>query len=121
MIISASILSSMGGFYQPFPCKVVEYLVAEVGPVNRTAKLFPACASYMSGDNPNQWTVVEANLSGNDSPVPAAASLQLGFALAGSIAFVIHVVLVELYVSLSSPLPPLFLILPLMGLANCLA
>lgn len=103
MIISATILSRIGGFYQPFPCKVVEYLVAEVGPVNRTAQLFPACEDYMSGKNPDQWTVVEARLSDLDSPVPAAASLQLGFALAASIAFVIHLVGVELYVSLSLP------------------
>lgn len=92
-------MSKSGAYYQPFSCEVVEYLVKAVGPAFRVAKLYPACKDYMAGDDPGRWTVVRANMDDDQSPLGAAAALQIGFSTGMVIAFILHAFLVELYVS----------------------
>lgn len=101
--ITAEVVTLSGAYYQPFSCKVVEYLVVAVGPAFRVAKLYPACEAYMAGEDPEAWTVVRANMNDDQSPLGAAAALQIGFSTGMVLAFILHAFLVELYVGLSNP------------------
>lgn len=84
----------------PFPCTVIEYLVGAVGPANRTSELYPGCQAYMAGRDSDAWAIVRADMDDENSPLGAAAALQHGFSTGMVVAFSLHAILVELYVSL---------------------
>lgn len=67
--------------------------------VNRTLALYPDCASYFSGENPGQQTVVHADLPGATSAAEAGAATGMVFGMAVWLALAIHAIGIEIYVS----------------------
>lgn len=59
---------------------------------------YPACASYVDGSNLDQVAAVHANMNG-ESAANAGAALDLNFGMALWIAFAIHAIGIEIYVS----------------------
>lgn len=95
MISAAAIISSIGTYCAARPC---DQIASMIGDANQTAELYPDCAAYFSGVNPNQQAVVHADLNSSSS-AEAAVAAGVSFGMAMSLALAIHVVRVEIYVS----------------------
>ena len=95
-------ISADGSWSQQFPCKVVEFVVRASGaPPIQVSLAYPNCAGYMNGTEPDAWTVVKADFwDRKDSALPVAAAFQVSFGAAMLLSFLIHIIGVELYVSL---------------------
>ncbi|KAL8669340.1 MAG: hypothetical protein Q9168_006065 [Polycauliona sp. 1 TL-2023] len=96
MIISALIISKIGGFYQAVPCDKIAFELEQKGRTD-FQELFPACFAP-NGTN-NGWVAVEANFV--DSIVNVSASLGLCFGTAGWLALLLHAAGVEVYLRLT--------------------
>lgn len=94
MIISAMIISNKG-HYAVWSCaKITATIAKDVDLVSAN----PACASYADGSNLDQVSAVLADMGGT-SAVNAGAALNMNFGMALWLAFVIHALGVEVYVS----------------------
>ncbi|ETS83776.1 hypothetical protein PFICI_05652 [Pestalotiopsis fici W106-1] len=96
LILSAMIISSIGGYYHTQPCDKLEYML---GSANATRSLYPECASYFSGANPAQQAVVAANFNGNVAEI--GSSFNATFGPAFWLAFALHAVGIEIYLHLT--------------------
>lgn len=76
------------------PCAKVSFLV---GSEESTLQQYPDCEAYFSGEDVNKAVLVTASMEGNGSN--ATAILSLGFGAAFWLAFTMHAVGVEIYVS----------------------
>lgn len=97
MIISAVIISN-NGHYAVWSCAKI---AATISKDTDLVSTYPACASFVDGSNLDQVSAVLADMGGS-SPVNAGAALNLSFGMALWLAFAIHVVGVEVYVSFST-------------------
>lgn len=87
--------------YLAMPCDVVDFVVASNGHANRTAELFPGCASYVSGENPRQYAAIKASFPDDEiTEVPGTAALWLNMGMSMWLALAIHAICCELYVGL---------------------
>lgn len=87
MVISATIISSIGDYYISMPCQQIEYMGGD-------ASTYAACREH-----PNGQTAVLANFTAKVEQV--AASMQTSFGMAGWLAFLLHAVGVEIYLRLT--------------------
>lgn len=94
MIISAMIISNKG-HYAVWSCAKIAATISEDVDL---VFAYPACASYADGSNPDQVSAVLADMGGA-SGVNAGAALNLNFGMALWLAFALHAVGVEVYVS----------------------
>lgn len=95
LIIAVNITAPLGDYYDAMPCGKVAFTV---GSDEQTLALYPACASHFNGSNPNQWTMVTADFNGTDvAQITAALDITAGMAM--WLAFIIHAVGIEIYVS----------------------
>ena len=90
------IASNIGSYYIAKPCAQIEYVTANS---IEFAEEFPSCAGYISGANPEQWTTIKADFDGGSPGVMAALDMSFGMGL--WLAFAIHAIGIEIYVSLS--------------------
>lgn len=77
-------------------CSVIEYLHKSFPNASQT--VYPSCEAYFSGENLAQEALVTTNWDLNDLPGITAA-LRIGYAVGGWVAFAIHSVGIEIYVS----------------------
>lgn len=89
LILSAIIVSSIGGFYIAMPCKQLSYMGGD-------ASNYPACAADSNG-----YTAVEANFNDPQGVEEVAAAMQMSFGMAGWIALMLHVIGIEVYLKLT--------------------
>lgn len=89
----ATIVSSTGEYWAVRQCAQVDYTLGE----NRTREEYPDCEAFYSGEDPNKPTLVKATMSGN--AMTAGATLGLSFGPAIWLAFVLHAIGIEVYVS----------------------
>jgi Predicted membrane protein (DUF2306) len=96
MVISAIIITSIGGYYQVSSCDKVLFIhEGDTAAVNR---LYPQCADRST---PNPKIVVEADMTGGlDEGVGASLGLSFGFSI--WMALLLHLVGVEIYLNLTS-------------------
>ncbi|OIW32357.1 hypothetical protein CONLIGDRAFT_668081 [Coniochaeta ligniaria NRRL 30616] len=97
--VAVAISSPNSPYYQAMPCKVIDYILH--GSHERMTQLAPGCAAYMTGDNPEQWTAIQANWT-EDNRVGEAAAIQIAFIVCGWVCFFIHTVGVEVYIRMTS-------------------
>lgn len=97
----ASILSKLGGYYTVQPCDKLGYIL--INPVG-LRNLYPACAGYVNGTDPDGVALVKVNYYAYD-PAQIASALGIGFGTCIWLAILIHAVGVEIYVS-STQLSP---------------
>ncbi|KAL8961438.1 MAG: hypothetical protein Q9183_005311, partial [Haloplaca sp. 2 TL-2023] len=95
MIISALIISNLGGFYQATKCDKIAYIFADDEAGFR--EKFPAC--FAVNGTSDGWIAVEAILGNSAANVGAA--LGLGFGTAIWLALVMHGIGVEVYLALT--------------------
>ena len=98
MIIAILIISSIGSYYYAMPCQKINAIMTSFGmPTKLVLTMYPTCESALNGTNPNQHAVVPANIVGG--PEQAAALLDITFGMSIWMAFVLHAVGIEVYVS----------------------
>ncbi|KAI0525455.1 hypothetical protein F5B22DRAFT_590036 [Xylaria bambusicola] len=97
LIIGATILSSIGGYYSAQPCDKINFAL---GGQDATMSFYPECAAFFSGDNIHQQAVVKATLLG-DNAIEAGAIFNIAFGPAGWLALVLHVFAAECYLRLT--------------------
>lgn len=97
IIISAIVLSLVGGYYYATPCDKINYLLKGE---NATIARYPECASFFSGEDPDRHVVVRASVL-TDDRVEIGAVINLVFGTSGWMAMAIHAIGLELYVSSS--------------------
>ena len=97
MVISAIIITTIGGYYQVSTCDKVLFIHdGDNAAVNR---LYPQCANRSGSENPH--IVVSADMTGGlDEGVGASLGLSFGFAI--WMALFLHLVGVEIYLGLTS-------------------
>ena len=96
MIIMAMVVSNMDrGFFVVRRCDVIDYIFEENQ--SRVLRHHPGCASYYDGTDPAARVVVRASMNGVESEIAAALGVCFGAAI--WLAFFMHVVGAELYVS----------------------
>lgn len=95
MIISARVISVMGGFSVGRPCAQIDFLLG----ANKTLALYPACEAFYNGTSEHAKVLVDANFSSNNA-MEIGASMGMTFGSAGWIALWLHAIAVEVYVSL---------------------
>jgi len=104
LVIATTIIAS-SGYQATMPCAKVNYILQSD---EALLQRYPACAPFVNGTNPDQYTIIDANFNGTDAAqIAAAVNMTAGMAL--WLAFLIHAVGVEVYVS------PLIIVV-----ANCL-
>ncbi|KAK6214455.1 hypothetical protein LQW54_004362 [Pestalotiopsis sp. IQ-011] len=96
MILAATVISSVGGYYHAQPCDKLEYMFKSA---NATVGLYLECAGYFSGQSPGQQAAVAANLGGNVAEVASVFSATFGPAF--WLAFALHAVGIEIYLHLT--------------------
>jgi hypothetical protein len=106
MIISASITSKIGSYYQIWPCAKLDWTL---GGQNKTLATYPSCRPFYDGSRPNAVASVRADLN-NGGPEQSGAALGLNFGMGVWLALFIHAIGVEIYVS-SGDQPCLCLVL----------
>lgn len=94
MIIAAVIISDKG-HYIVWPCAKIAATIS--GDIDLVFA-YPACASYVDSSNLNQVSAVLADINGT-SAANAGAALNVNFGMALWLAFAVHAVGVEIYVS----------------------
>lgn len=88
----------MGSYYYAMPCQKITGVMASFRmPTQLVLALYPACESYLNGTNLDQHAVVPADFTGG--PEQAAALLDITFGMSIWMAFVLHAVGIEVYVS----------------------
>ncbi|KAL0933763.1 uncharacterized protein CTRU02_210562 [Colletotrichum truncatum] len=97
-IIAAMCISAIGTYYAARPCDQIAFMVEDT---NRTLELYPACASYFSGENPAQQAVVHADILDSTSAAEAGVAIALPFGMALWLALALHAIGVELYLRLT--------------------
>lgn len=95
MVISAVIMSNMGGFFEARRCAEIDYMFFHFE--NYTTAFYPECAGFYSG-NPDEEAVVAANIGGD--PAQVSTALGLSFGMAVWLALALHAFGVETYVSI---------------------
>lgn len=96
MLISMAIISSIQGYFFVEPCSKIDYILG--GGSETVLRLYPSCAAFYDGTNPDAQAVVQASMtSGNIVEVVAAMNVTFGMAL--WLALVLNAVGVEIYVS----------------------
>lgn len=98
IIISAIVLSLVGGYYYATPCDKINYLLKGE---NATIARYPECASFFSGEDPDRHVVVRASVL-TDDRVEIGAVINLVFGTSGWMAMAIHAIGLELYLHLTS-------------------
>lgn len=98
MPVSAVIIGRIGGYYTSISCEQIAYAGATYSarPDPNASGKFAACQADLNG-----WTAVKANLYNPQSVAEAMAGLQIGFGMAGLLAFFVHAVAVEVYLGLT--------------------
>ena len=66
-----------------------------------TLQLYPGCAPFYTGENPQQQVAVEANYFSKTDPFGPAVSIAEFFGTGGWLALWIHVIAVEFYLRLT--------------------
>lgn len=94
MIIAAQVVSQIGGYYDARPCEQIEHIF---GSQEESINAFPDCVPYFNGSDPSKQVAVEADFNGN--PVQLTVALGSNFGSAMWLAFAIHAIGVEIYVS----------------------
>lgn len=89
------IISMTGGYYQVWSCAKI---ASELSPPNSLSAMYPACEAYVNGSNPGAVAEVWASLDG-ETGVNAGAALNSSFGAALWLAFALHALGVEIYVS----------------------
>ncbi|KAI0964890.1 hypothetical protein F4678DRAFT_486077 [Xylaria arbuscula] len=79
------------------PCDKIDSMLQE-----RTLSLYPECASFYSGENRYQTAQVRATLNQPTSVAEAAAGLDSKFGISLLLAFLIHMICVEIYLQITS-------------------
>ncbi|KAI3321924.1 hypothetical protein HD806DRAFT_150609 [Xylariaceae sp. AK1471] len=97
LIIGAMVISAIGGYYVAEPCDKINFAI---GNQNATMTAYPGCASFFSGENPDQQVVVKANFSG-DNVMELGAALNMAFGPALWLSLAIHMIGVEIYLRLT--------------------
>lgn len=82
-------------YYALRPC--AQIASDRVLPDAAIASLWPACRAYLAGHRPDQAVLVAANYGG--TPIEANVALSVTAGPAGWVALLLHVFLVEVYVS----------------------
>ncbi|KAF3039390.1 hypothetical protein E8E12_007955 [Didymella heteroderae] len=96
MIISAMIISDKG-HYAVWSCAKI---AATISKNMDLVPVYPACASYADGSNPDQVSAVLADMGGA-SAANAGAALNVNFGMALWLAFALHAVGIEVYLHLT--------------------
>jgi len=96
--LAATVISRMGTYYAARPCGQVAYMI---GDLNRTLELYPDCSAYFSGANPDQQTIVHANLLTATSAAEVGAAISLPFGMAFWLAVSLHAIGIEIYLRLT--------------------
>lgn len=94
----ATIISGMGEYWAVRQCAQVDYTLGE----EVTRAEYPDCEAFYSGEDPYRPTLVKASMTG--SAMTAGAALGVSFGPAIWLAFVLHAVGVEVYVSFAAHL-----------------
>ena len=89
MVISATIISNIGGYYISMPCGQISYMGGD-------ASTYAACKADSNGQ-----TSVLANFNTPMGVEQVAASMQTSFGMAGWIALALHAVGIEIYLKLT--------------------
>ncbi|KAK5631048.1 hypothetical protein RRF57_006763 [Xylaria bambusicola] len=97
LFISATILSSIGGYYDAQPCDKINFTL---GGQDATMSFYPECAAFFSGENLHQQAVVKATLFA-DNAIEVGAIFNIVFGPAGWLALVLHVFGAECYLRLT--------------------
>ena len=96
MIISA-VVTSNRGYYAVWTCAKIVSTFSDRS-LTRLVQDYPLCASYVDGSNLEQVAAVSAKFAGGSS-ANVGAALNLSFGAALWLAFNLHALGVEVYVS----------------------
>ena len=88
-VLSAVIISALGGFYIAMPCQQIAYMGGNIN-------AYAACRA-----DSNAQAAVMANLETTTGAEQAAASLQLSFGMAGMLSLLMHAIGIEIYLKLT--------------------
>ncbi|KAJ2984482.1 hypothetical protein NUW58_g6036 [Xylaria curta] len=97
LIIGAMVVSAVGGHYVAQPCDKINFALHGQ---NTTMELYPECAPFFSGENPDQHAVVTGDFNGNNV-MEAGAALNAAFGPAAWLAIALHMLGAELYLRLT--------------------
>ena len=98
-MITAAVVSSNQGYYTVWTCAKIVSTFSDKSLV-LLVQDYPSCASYANGSNPDQVAAVSANFAGGSS-ANVGAALNISFGAALWLAFNIHALGIEVYVSSS--------------------
>ncbi|KAI1178460.1 hypothetical protein F4777DRAFT_575994 [Nemania sp. FL0916] len=96
LFIIAIIITYMSNYYLAQPCDKINFTLKGK---DATLALYPECAPFFSGENPDQHAVVKAKYGGNIMEIGTA--LNLSFGPAAWLALFIHAFAAELYLRLT--------------------
>jgi hypothetical protein len=95
MFAAAIIVSIHGGYYMAQPCDKIDFALK--GKEN-VMQRYPECESFYSGTNTAQHAAVRAKIA-SSNVIEVSTAFNVTYGMSGWLAFVIHAVTVELYVS----------------------
>ncbi|KAK5683760.1 hypothetical protein LTR17_027230 [Elasticomyces elasticus] len=97
MYSAAAIISLIGGFYTTRSCVQIASTVGKDMALN----LYPGCLPFFQGENDALEVLVKGNSYSSNNPMAIAAATGITFGSAGWLAFWIHAIAIEFYLSLT--------------------
>ncbi|KAI0886842.1 uncharacterized protein GGS22DRAFT_158836 [Annulohypoxylon maeteangense] len=94
MVVAVVVISMIGGFYYVEPCDKINFMLKGE---NATLAVYPDCAPFLSGEDPDRHIAVLASVFHRENPVQVAAALNLVFGTSGWMAIFLNTLGVELY------------------------
>ncbi|KAF4976827.1 hypothetical protein FZEAL_6568 [Fusarium zealandicum] len=97
-IIMATITSKTEPYYSVTPCSVLDFMFRRNQ--STVEALYPDCASFYTGEFPDQRVIVRGEFGG-DRPDRTAAGLNTSFGAGAWLALLLHCVAAEIYIHLT--------------------
>jgi hypothetical protein len=95
MFIAAVVVTIRGDYYMAQPCDKIDFVLRGR---SETLERYPGCEPFYTGEVPDQHVAVRANIAGPDV-VQLLTSFNITYGMSSWLAFTIHLVGVDIYVS----------------------
>jgi hypothetical protein len=103
-ITMSMILPMTGTYYSSQPCEKIDWLYK--GSQNQTLSEYPECEAFYSGLNSNQFASVKGDFSASGTVVQKAAIMDVVFGASMWLAWAVHALGTEIYVSYHCAMNP---------------
>jgi hypothetical protein len=97
MFLAAIIISMIGDYYMAQPCDKIDFVLRH--DKNKVLDRYPDCGPFYSGQDLKKHVTVHANMGSREDIAQVFVAFNATYGMSSWLAFMIHIIGVEIYVS----------------------